>query len=248
MNLLLAHESELVPGSDAGPSERQIVVEGARARHLGQVLRADIGQRIRVGISRTSVGTAEVVELSDSRVVLSSLEMHEIAAPPRTRLILALPRPKALRRLLQTAASFGVDHIDLVNAWRVEKSYWSSPLVEIAAMEKELWLGCEQGRHAWVPTIASHRFLVPYLASLDSESPETRLLAHPGKAPWLRASDANASSLRLAIGPEGGWIESEVASFADAGFQHFVLSESILRSEIAVAAALAQVERLAAGE
>ena len=89
---------------------------------------------------------------------------------------------------------------------------------------------------------------MPYLGSLDASAAQTRLLAHPGEGQWLSARDASAPSVLLAVGPEGGWIESELASFEDAGFRSFVLSESILRSEIAVAAALAQLERLAAGE
>jgi RsmE family RNA methyltransferase len=160
-------------------------------------------------------------------------------------LIVALPRPKALRRLLQTAACFGVDHIELVNAWRVDKSYWGSPQVAAEAMEEELWLGCEQGRHPWLPTISTQRLLVPFLEGLGSGADELRLLAHPGTERWLDTGDAGASSCVIAIGPEGGWIEAELASFAEAGFTRFALSESILRSEIAIAATLAQLELLA---
>lgn len=246
MNLLLVHGSEL-SSDDAADSEQRIVVAGERAQHVCQVLRATVGQRIRVGIARQSIGTAEVMELSDSQVVLGRLEMQVRDTPPRVRLIVALPRPKALRRLLQTAASFGVEHIDLVNAWRVEKSYWSSPMIEPAAMEQELWLGCEQGRHSWVPTIATHRFLMPFLSELGAAK-ERRLLAHPGGQRWLQKDDTTTDACVIAVGPEGGWVEDELKSFASAGFVRFTLSESILRSEIAVAATLAQLELLAAGE
>ena len=246
MNLLLAQASELV-SEKAADARPQIVVVGSRAQHVNQVLKATVGQRIRVGIVRQSIGTAEVMELSDSRLVLGSLQMQALDTPPRVRLIVALPRPKALRRLLQTAASFGVAHIHLVNAWRVEKSYWSSPAIASAALEQELWLGCEQGRHAWVPTITTHRFLVPFLSELG-EGPERRLLAHPGGESWLGADDGAATTCLVAVGPEGGWIEDELASFASAGFSRFTLSESILRSEIAIAATLAQLELLSASE
>lgn len=241
MNLLLAHPSEL--SSDQGYP--QIVVEGRRAAHVRQVLRAKAGERIRVGVVRQSIGTAEIVESNEERVVLGALHLEVLGAPPRVRLIVALPRPKALRRLLQTAASFGVQHMDLVNAWRVDKSYWGSPQVAQAAMEEELWLGCEQGRHAWLPTIATQRFLVPFLEAFSAEE-ELRLLAHPGGERWLQESDAKAETCVIGVGPEGGWIEEELSSFAEAGFESFALSESILRSEIAVAAALAQMELLRA--
>ncbi len=246
MNLLLAHASELVSDEPAGAAQ-QIVVAGERAEHLSKVLRATVGQRIRVGIVCQSIGTAEVMEVRDAKVVLGSLQMQALGKPPRVRLIIALPRPKALRRLLQTAACFGVSQIDLVNAWRVEKSYWSSPAMEVEAMQQELWLGCEQGRHAWLPTIATHRFLMPFLSELG-EGEQRRLLAHPGGQRWLRGDDLKAAACLIAVGPEGGWIEDELSSFGDAGFDRFTLSESILRSEIAVAATLAQLELLAASE
>ncbi len=254
MNLLLAHASsshassesaaEKDPEHDALATETEIVVQGERAKHLHRVLRAELGQRIRVGVARSSIGSAEVLECSEARVLLGNLELKPLGAAPRVRLIIALPRPKALRRLLQTAASFGVDHIDLVNAWRVEKGYWSSPMIEVPAMEEELWTGCEQGRHACVPTIAPHRFLMPFLSELPEEAQERRLLAHPGGERWLRADDTEAPRSLVAIGPEGGWIDDEVTSFVKAGFERFALSASILRSEIAVAAALAQFELL----
>jgi 16S rRNA (uracil1498-N3)-methyltransferase len=243
VNLLLAHASEL----RSSDGETEIVVEGERALHLHKVLRAQVGACLRVGVERDSIGTAEVLEAGEARVVLGKLLMQPMGAAPPVRLVVALPRPKALRRLLQTAACLGVDHIDLVNAWRVEKSYWSSPEIEVATMKEQLWLGCEQGRHVWVPSIACHRFLMPFLAGLSDQS-GLRLLAHPGGQRWLSAKDAQASPCTLAFGPEGGWIEDELASFADAGFERFTLSESILRSEIAIAAALAQLELLTARE
>lgn len=239
MNLLLAHASELklVEG------EQRLVVEGRRAHHVHKVLRATLGQRIRIGVVCESIGSGEIVELEQQRVVLGALQLASAGPAPRVKLVIALPRPKAPKRLLETAASFGVAHIDLVNAWRVDKSYWSSPSVELEAMQHSLQLGCEQGRHVWMPTISTQRFLMPFLESKQSTA-EHRLLAHPGAERWLEQEDAKASCV-IAIGPEGGWIEDEVTSFEAAGYQRFALSGSILRSEIAVAAALAQLERAA---
>ena len=62
------------------------------------------------------------------------------------RLVLALPRPKALRRILQVCAAIGVRSIHLINSRRVEKSYWGSHVLLAPRLEAELVLGAEQGR------------------------------------------------------------------------------------------------------
>ena len=127
----------------------------------------------------------------------------------------------------------------MVNAWRVSKSYWGSPVLQAQALENELWLGCEQGRHPYLPSIACHRLLMPFLESLGSE-PNARYLAHPGSETWFSQVGDLGTAGTLAIGPEGGWIAAELQSFSSAGFRQVTISGSILRSEIALAAALAQ--------
>ena len=239
MNLLLVR-----------PEERQgerVIVSGRRALHVRDVLKAQPGERIRMGVVRDSIGSAEVLENDGERLILGNLQMQSPGGPPRLRLVIALPRPKALRRLLQTAASFQVEHIDLVNAWRVHKSYWDSPSVEPEALREELWLGCEQGRHVWLPTIAVHRMFRPFIEGLELKAPGDgpRMVAHPGSALWLRDIRPGTGSAVIAIGPEGGWIDKELESFDRAGFQKISVSKAILRSEIALAATLAQWEMLA---
>ncbi len=241
MNLLLVRDSE---------REGDLIrLRGARASHVREVLRAQPGQRLRVGFPRAATGDAQVLSISAAEVVLGEFEpspspssSSALSARPSSalHLILALPRPKALRRILQCAASFGVEHIDLVNAWRVSKSYWSSPLLRAPALIDELWLGCEQGRHTHLPTIATHPLLVPYLREMPA-GPD-RYLAHPGSETWLADLAPLTAPGCLAIGPEGGWIESELHSFQGAGFVPISISRSVLRSEVAIAAALAQWE------
>ncbi len=236
MNLLLANTSD--------KRGDQLHIEGRRALHIRNVLQAKVGDRIVVGMVREGQGSAEVLSIVHNQVVLGDLQIQAPATVPSLRLIIALPRPKALRRLLQTAASFGVDHIEILNAWRVHKSYWNSPLVELAAMKEELWLGCEQGRHSWLPTIGIERYFVPYVEGLSEQS-GAKLLAHPGTRVWLDDLEPTAGTTTIAIGPEGGWIEREVESFTQVGFHSFTISDSILRSEIALAATLAQWQMLA---
>ena len=233
MNLLLLEEDEIGP---------EVRISGRRARHLLEVLRARPGRRLRAGRVRGALGEATVLEIGRDWVTLSVAWSEGAPPPPSVDLVLALPRPKVLSRVLQTAACLGVRRIDLVNAWRVEKGYFDSPRLKPERVERDLRLGCEQGGHTFVPHWAVHRRLMAFVEEhLPRLPPATSLLAHPGSPAGVEAA-GDADAIRLAIGPEGGWIAREVATFAQAGFTPVTLSQSVLRTEVAVAAALTGLE------
>ena len=121
-------------------------LKGRRLRHVLDVHRATVGDELCVGIVNNRIGTGKVVRLD--RTVLEmevTLERMPPLPLPLT-LVLALPRPKALRRVLRSVSSLGVKRIILLNAFRVEKSYWQSPFLEQSAMNEQLMLGLEQAR------------------------------------------------------------------------------------------------------
>ena len=83
--------------------------------------------------------------------------------------------------------------------------------------------------------------MVPFLSYFEALE-RSCLLAQPGGEEWMSDLTPLASQTVIAIGPECGWIASELNSFRQAGFADVCLSHAILRSEIALASALAQWE------
>ncbi|HTE49605.1 MAG TPA: RsmE family RNA methyltransferase [Kofleriaceae bacterium] len=250
MNLLLFDPAELdrARGGASGAAEIDLPADDRRARHLRTVLRVRPGQVVRAGAVRGPTGSAEVVAVDEQRVRLRVVLDRTAAARPAVDLILAVPRPKALSRVLETAASFGVGRIDLVNAWRVDRSYLDSPRLGPAELDAALRLGCEQGATTWLPDIGLERLLVPYLARGPDRWAEGghRLIAHPRADAPIEAivrPGARAPVL-IAIGPEGGWIDRELDSFAALGFAPVHLGAPVLRVEAAVAALLSQLQLL----
>ena len=238
MNLLLLEPGE-VTGDTASVSDR-------RAAHLRAVLGVRPGARVRAGLLGGGTGTAEVIA-DDGAALTLRLALTEPAPPPLpVELVLAVPRPKVLSRTIEIAASFGVERIALTNAWRVDKSYLSSPRTAPPALALAARLGAEQGATTHVPPVALHRRLMELLDGrwpAPDAPPRRKLVAHPGGAPIERAlegGDAGAP-VALAIGPEGGWIAREVETFAARGFAVVSLGAALLRVEAAVAAALAQL-------
>lgn len=190
-------------------------------------------------VQDTPTGHAEVVRL---RIIL------HLPPPPKlaVRVLLALPRPKVLLRALAALSSLGVPEIVLLNAWRVDKSYWSTPKLADAELRASLLEGLTQARDTVLPRLVQARLFRRYLedelpAFTGTEGP--RLLADPGGAvPCPRALRVGSGQLAtLAVGPEGGWIETELASFQRAGFTAVNLGPRVLRVETALASLIGRL-------
>lgn len=237
MNLLLLDPSEL-------ESDGTARLTGRRARHVVEVLRAVAGDRIQAGVVGGRMGEAEVRSASAGELVLAPRLDRDPPPPSPVSLLLALPRPKILRKVLQAAASMGVKRLVLLGSYRVEKSYFASPLLAPEALRAELLLGLEQGRDTALPEVVIRRFFKPFVEDeLDARfAGRARLLAHPAGAPPLEALAPSGAEAVLAIGPEGGWTPYEADSLRARGFASFSLGPRVLRVDAAVPFALGQVE------
>jgi RsmE family RNA methyltransferase len=238
MNLLLLDEKDLTDSTHA-------LVRGARARHVYDVHRATVGETLRVGLVGGSIGDGTITALARDAVALT-IRLSECPPPAcGVDLLLALPRPKMLRRLLAAIASMGVKRLVLVNSARVEKSYWESPLLDAEAIDAELRLGLAQARDTILPAVTLEPRFRPFVEDrLDAiwPPPATRLVAHPAADADLASllPSSAAASLVIAIGPEGGWVPFEVELLAAHGFQRFTAGPRILRVDTAVPFLLGQ--------
>ncbi len=223
---------------------------GRRARHIVQVHRAAPGDELKVGALGGRIGRGRVVLASPDEVVLEVALDENPPAPVGVELLLAMPRPKVLRRLLQSVAALGVKRLVLVNAFRVEKSYFDTPLLAPEAIREELVLGLEQARDTILPEVRVRTRFKPFVEDELEEvigACPVRLLAHPGGSGALGPCDA--APVAVAIGPEGGWIPYELQMLEARGFRRVSAGARILRVETAVPFLLGMVAqaRCAAG-
>lgn len=232
MNILLFSAQERIAGT-AG-----VRLCGARAGHVRTVYGAVPGKRLRAGEIGGEVGDATVESIANECVTFTFQARHPPPAKRPLLLVLALPRPKMLRRMLRTAAETGVRDLHLVNARRVEKSFWQSGLLDPDSLQDYLISGLEQSMDTVLPTLQVHRGFRPFaedhLPGLASG--RRALLAHPG-APVACPADTAGEAL-LMIGPEGGFIDFEVELAQRAGLQPVSLGGRTLRAETALAAML----------
>lgn len=235
MNLVLLSSSDFV--SD----EVAVLRDPRRVAHIRNVLRSSEGEALEVGVVGGKCGRGAVVRISESEVELAVDVYDDPPAPLPLTLIVALPRPKVLNRVIASAASLGVKELWFVNAWRVEKSYWSSPRLAPDNLLLQSLLGLEQAKDTVLPAIHTarlfRRFVEDELPALSADS--LRLFAHPVAA--AVTPRAVAQRVTLVVGPEGGFIDEEIASLERAGFSGVSLGRRVLRTETAVAALIGRL-------
>lgn len=234
MNLLLLENADFIAAD-------RVILRDRRLKHMQEVHRAVVGDSLRVGRIGGLMGNAELLRLDDHEAELRvSLDTSPPAKLPLT-LLLALPRPKMLRRVFQTVATMGVPKVILLNSYRVEKSFWQTPFLKPEAVREQLILGLEQARDSVLPEIIIEKRFKPFVEDRLPQLVEGTLglVGHPGQFP--PCPRAVQQPVTLAIGPEGGWIPYEVDLLSKSGLQPVQLGERILRVETAVTALLARI-------
>ena len=216
-------------------------IVGRQLTHLNEVQRLVKGDTVRVGEVNGAIGTGTIISIDEQTAMIEVNLTLRPPAPLPITVILALPRPKMLRRILQTIAAMGVKNVYLVNASRVEKSFWQSPLLAPESIEEQLILGLEQSRDTLLPAVHLRKLFKPFvedeLAGIVGES--TAIVAHPISE--QRCPIDCQVPITLAIGPEGGFIPFEIEKLVQAGFDPVHLGRRILRVENAVPALLSRL-------
>ena len=229
MNLVL-----LLPEDLVAPDRARLT--GRRLTHVREVHRATVGGELAVGLLGGAMGRGRVLRLDAEALELTFV--LDQAPPPKLplTLVIALPRPKVLNRVVAAAASLGAARLVLRNAGTGEKAYWASPRLRPESLREQLLLGLEQARDTMLPDLQLARLFRPFveddLPSLVGQG--TGLVAHPGTGG--ETPKGLVAPVTLAIGPEGGWIDAEFDSLCRAGLRPLDLGPRILRTETALAA------------
>lgn len=232
MNRIIIENGEL-------NTDGSCVLTGRRAAHIAGVLHAVAGQSVRIGVVDGPRGTGELTEVGRNRVVIKCELDDSTYESPRIDLLLALPRPKVLKRLWAVLASFGVGRIMLTNAAKVEKNYFDTHWLEAESFRPLLIEGLEQSGRTALPKVSVHRRFRP-LVEDELIAWKTKLVADPSAQVRLwEFSIPRKGNVLLAVGPEGGWTEFELELLCDNGFMVFSLGSATFRSDVACIALLA---------
>ena len=233
MNIVLLRENDWTDGNT-------VRLADYRAYHLINVIKVEINQTLRVGLINGNRGSANVKQLGENMVELE-VTLSEAPLPRHPiHLVLALPRPKMLRRVFRSVAEFGVAELHLIHSYRVEKSYWQSPFLDEDKIEMALIQGLERAGDTVLPRVYQHKRFKPFVEDVLPGVSKDRslLIAHPGASQAL-PTDTRAPTTLL-VGPEGGFIDYEVDLAQQAGATAVSLGSRILSVDTAVCAVLAR--------
>lgn len=227
MNLLLLFPQDFI-------SANRVKLTDHRLQHLLSIKKIKIKEQLRVGLVNDRIGQGTVIAIDNQQIELSVQLDKEPVEPLSVHLILALPRPKMLKRILQTISAMGVKQLSLIHSAKVEKSYWQTPWLEQSKIQQHLILGLEQAKDTIMPQVKCYHRFKPFVEDVLPNLIQggRAILAHPGRGDIC--SGDSQQMITLAIGPEGGFIDYEVKKFEQAGFSTCHLGERILRVENAI--------------
>lgn len=220
-----------------GPEDTQSEIWSIHSKrqlqHLREHLDITVGQNLKVGIRNGARYVTEIVSIDEQEVCIRPIREEAVPAKLPVHLIVALPRPKVLRRLIMDSVTLGVEKISLIHSYRVDKSYWQTPFLQ--QIDNYITLGLEQAGDTIVPEIQMYKRFKPFvedvLPTLISET-SPAYVAHPYADESMPNGIDHACS--IVVGPEGGFIPYEVDLLTKNGCQAVSLGNRILRTETSI--------------
>lgn len=234
MNLILLRSEDYI-------APERVRLTDKRAQHIREILGASAAETIKVGNIGGMIGSGEITRIDSECVELLVALTREPPAKLPLTIILALPRPKMLRRIIRSVAEFGVRELILLNTYKVEKSYWQTPVLAPEIIRDYLLDGLQQSGDTVLPTVRCEQRFKPFVEDqLPTIAENTlALVAHPGmESPCPIAINRPCT---LAIGPEGGFTPYEIDKLQQAGLQPVNLGQRILRVENALTMLVARL-------
>lgn len=222
-------------------ADHTVKLKDQRFLQIRDIHQSQAGNTVRVGQLNGLMGEGVIESIDDGSVTLRvTLNQQPPEKLPLT-IILALPRPKMLKRIFRSLAELGVAKLIVINSYKVEKSFWNSPALAAEKVQEYLISGLQQSKDTVLPEVSFKKLFKPFV---EDELPgiinqTTALVAHPGSAnPCPHQLD---TPITLAIGPEGGFTPYEVEKLVAAGCTEIHLGKRILRVENAITSLTAKL-------
>jgi 16S rRNA (uracil1498-N3)-methyltransferase len=221
------------------------VLAGAEAHHLIHVMRAQPGAEVVLFDGSGAELAAVVQNIARNSVELAVLSRREVdrELPLQLTLGVALPKGDRQKWLVEKAVELGVARIVPLRTARAVAQPGSQTLARLRRTVIEASKQCGRNR---LLEVALPQTWSAFVA--QSDGVPCRLLAHPhgpgDRIAGLPVADL-ASCVWLAVGPEGGLTDEEVALAVAAGWRTVDLGPRILRVETAAMLLAAMVAQAA---
>ena len=235
MNLILLNKTDFIEGTERAH------IQDYRLDHIRNVNKPSVGDELRVGLLNGNIGCGRITRIEEGRIEMDVVLDREPPAHLQLTLIFAMVRPRVFKRIISQVTAMGIKKIIIINSYRVEKSFWKSPVLEEESLNKDLIRGLEQGQDTIVPEVLLRPLFKPFV---EDELPDIIKGAHPFVAHPYASEQCPyniGSPVTLAVGPEGGFIPYEVEKLIECGFTAVHLGERTLHVESAISGLISKL-------
>jgi 16S rRNA (uracil1498-N3)-methyltransferase len=204
------------------------------------VLRARIGEDFDI-VAGVSVRRGRITSVKEDRVEFELGEEISAAGMIEITLVLAIFKFDRMEWAIEKCTELGVSRIVPVISRRTDSHLAAASAKRVERWQRIARQASEQSRRTTPPEILPP---IRFADALTGAAALRIVLAESEERTLLRdvlKSNASASAIILAVGPEGGWTEDELQSFRQAGWISVSLGNTILRAETAAIAATAVV-------
>lgn len=227
MNLLLLRSDDFL-------DPQHVRLCGQRLDHINEILGSQANDALRVGLINGLCGTARLLSINSTEATLHVTLDTPPPAPLPLTVVLALPRPKMLRRILKNTAEFGIKQLHLINSYKVEKSYWQTPALKPETCKAYFEEGLIQAKDTVMPELHLHKRFKPFVEDhlptiIDGQQ---AFVAHPYNAEPMPSPSTEKRV--IVIGPEGGFTDYEIDLLQQQGVKTISMGQRIYRVENAL--------------
>lgn len=233
---------DLAPPANRPADEWVLNVTGDEARHAVAVKRVQVGEEIELRNGRGLIARGSVTRVAPPRGKHPGgldlrIDSHQIAPPmtPSVEVWSATPKGDRVDQLIDQLSQVGAA------SWRpltTERGVVDPRDTKLARLDRLAIEACKQCGRAWTLRLDDRADMSAALAPAAG----TAIIMADGDAPEaLPASTAAAITLRLLIGPEGGWSDRERAQAGVAGAALVRFGPLVMRTETAAVVAAARL-------
>jgi 16S rRNA (uracil1498-N3)-methyltransferase len=203
----------------------------SEAQHLAKVMRAKLGDEVTLFDGSGQEFTGRISAIGKSAVDLEIVQRRPIDRELRNPLTLAVSLPKGDRQkvLVEKLVELGVTRLIPLDTQRSVAEGTPAALARLLRQVIEASKQCGRNRLMEIAEPLTLSRLIETTAAA-----ELRVLAHPAGGALSALSPSAAAT--VAIGPEGGFTDDEVAAAQAAGWEVVAFGPRTLRIETAALA------------
>ena len=156
MNTILLEKKDFITADT-------VALTDYRLEHMRKVLKSTSGSICKVGLLNDKLGHGEVLDINEKSVTLRVT--LDTPPPPALDVVLAcaMQRPQTYKKVLHIAITMGIKKLFFFGSFKVEKSYWDSPVLSEDIFRREAVTALEQCCDTVMPQVEYQRYFKKFI-------------------------------------------------------------------------------------